>query len=112
MFDPKFQPILSIEHKRGDTFVYTCRIDDVGVNLNDYTVRSQLRRKDKVIQEFACAIVSDTDCTVRAEKEDTVRWGVGEAIWDIEFTRISDGYRRSTRDVTVVILKDATYDNN
>lgn len=77
--------------------------------MNDYTIRAQIRTlKGKLLSAMQCDIIGPKQCVIRADKQQTATWKVGDAVFDIEFTRKADGFRVSTRDVPVLILLDQT----
>lgn len=103
----------SIQHKRGDTFLYAAvlRESKTGpvIDILDWTITSKIRDLDG-------ALIADLDVTITdgllgefsIRKDDTTAWPIGWAVWDIEYRNYS-GVITSTETVRVRILPDVTY---
>jgi hypothetical protein len=104
----------AIEIKRGDSFDYGVEIPDefADGHFVGWTVASQLRKPNSQATLIATLETSwanpATTRTLRLLKIDTTEWPLGEAEFDVQFTRTSDGYRLSTETATVVVIKDVT----
>lgn len=103
-----------IEIKRGDSFDYGVAIPSEfsDGHFVGWTVASQLRRNNTQGSLIATFETSwDNPATtrmLRLLKIDTTGWPLGSAIFDVQFTRVSDGYRLSTETAEVIVVKDVT----
>ena len=102
-----------MEHKCGDTFDYVATIPSTfpdghfaGWNVSAH-VRNAL--SGVLIAELDVSWVDpDTTRTLRLLKIDTSAWAPCQALFDIQFTRTSDGYKLSTATKELTLLKDVT----
>jgi hypothetical protein len=105
---------MSIAHKRGDTFEWILVLPE-----NDYPdgffvgwvtscqIRSTSGRLIAELETSWAAPVEDTR-SLRLFFEDTTGWKLGDHEADVQFTRTSDGFVKSTETFVVKIVKDIT----
>ena len=104
----------ALEIKRGDSFDYGVNIPSefADGHFVGWTVASQIRKKNSagtLIDTFTTSWDDPlTTRKLRLLKIDTTAWPLGEAGFDVQFTRTSDSYRISTETATVVVVKDVT----
>ena len=103
-----------MNHKQGDTFDYLINIPSTFANGHfvGWDVTAQLRSASmsgKLIAQFDVAWVDAvTTRTLRISKMVTSDWPIGNAEFDVQFKRVSDGYVLSTASMELEILKDIT----
>lgn len=103
-----------IPFKRGDTFkrrnTYMLEVDGVRtpIDITGYTIRAHIRSVDTLIQSLTVNIIDAVNGVYElvAEKEQTELWPTGIFKMDIEFT--IGGFRKSTEDIIIEVLKDQT----
>lgn len=104
----------ALEIKRGDSFDYGVEIPSefADGHFVGWTVASQLRTnnsKAALIATFDTSWANPaTTRQLRLLKIDTTDWPLGSAVFDVQFTRTSDGYRLSTETAEVIVVKDVT----
>lgn len=102
-----------IKHTRGDTFDYIANIPDTFADgfFVGWEVSCHIRstQSDRVIG-MPAATWGDpsTTRTLHLLLLDTTSWPLGQAEFDVQFRRLSDGYRLSTKIVYLDIIKDVT----
>lgn len=103
---------LIIPLKQGDSFD---RLLTIPVGFEDgffvgWGVSSQLIDSDGAVLDRIDTEWADplTTRTLRLFKIDTTAWPQGSAIFDVQFTRASDGYVVSTTTAKLKITKDVT----
>lgn len=98
--------------KRGDTFERILALPDdiadgyfVGWNID-----SEVRKESGGLVDTLVATWLDepTRKTIKLFKLDTSGWPTGRLFFDVQFTRISDDYVRSTETVTLNVVRDQT----
>jgi hypothetical protein len=100
-----------MQHKIGDTFFYLVTLDGVEPGeLAGYTPSSQVRSSFGTLYGQAiCQWADAGDATqVQLLISDTRRWRPGPAVVDIQFTRDTDGFDRSTDTLSFTIVQDVT----
>lgn len=105
----------SYQHKRGDSFDLLVTIPVAQYPdgyFSGYTVASQLRTvgaNGAKIADLTCTWVNDlTTRELRLTCLDTTKWPIGSAQFDVQFTRISDGFVFSSATSTITIIYDVT----
>lgn len=96
-----------IEHKRGDTFLFSCTRADT--DLTDWTIASQVR--DISLNLIATCDVTITDAAegkFTVQVDDTTAWPIDLLLWDIQYTD-NAGIIQSTETVRVKVKQDVTY---
>lgn len=104
---------MELEHKRGDSFDYTTTIPDsfADGHFADWTVASQVRDpiKGTLVSQLEASWVDEaTTRQLRLLKIDTKSWPITELEFDVQFTRVSDGYSLSTGTAKIIVVKDVT----
>lgn len=102
--------------KRGDTFSFVGNYVDededgnqTPINLDDYTIVSQVRRKNNTLLSTAVITKSDQSTDpgeYLLEIANTTGWPLEEVIWDVQYTL--DGRIMSTETVYITVTQDAT----
>lgn len=101
-------------HKRGDSFVRTVNVPSQFADgyFVGWTMACQLRTQSGsgLVATLDCAWIDPvTTRAITISKIDTTGWPVGPLLYDIQFTRTSDGFVVSTSTLAVTIQKDQTY---
>lgn len=103
----------TITHKRGDTFVLSCTLENEGnpVDITSFTITSQIRDTlDAVLQSLTVTVTDAAagafDLSATAAQTET--WGVQSYLCDIEF--VDGGEVNSSETFTINVLKDITRD--
>lgn len=100
-----------IHHKRGDTFFIANRLtqDNAPIDLTGWTVRSQVRDGDTLVQSltYAVAVAADGQYTLTAPAASTASWPVKTLLCDIEYTS-PGGTVTSTETFQIVVIRDVT----
>lgn len=107
-----------IRHTRGDSFVklLTFPVGTLPTGLPSgywvgWTVKSQIRRlrDGELLAECVCTWSDPvTTQTLLVEVVNTSEWSVGQAKWDVQFTRTVDGVTDSTQLDIIEITADST----
>ncbi len=101
--------MVTINHKRGDTFELACSIPlDFGLSLTSTT--AQIRRNGELVTQLALTAGSPTlteyKYTISATALQTALWVVGEHLVDIQYTIGSKV--ASTETFAVLVVEDVT----
>lgn len=102
----------TITHKRGDTFVLSCTLENEGVpvDITGWTIASQVRdNSDQLLQALTVTVTSATGGAfdLSATPAETETWGVQQYLCDIEFID-QTGEVNSTDTFTLSVLRDIT----
>ena len=102
-----------MEHKCGDTFDYVATIPDTfpDGHFSGWSVGAQVRNAltGALIAELDTSWADPlTTRTLKLLKIDTAGWTPCRAEFDVQFTRISDGYKLSTATKEITLTKDVT----
>lgn len=104
----------SIRHKRGDTaewYLILPEEDFPDGYFDGWEIAAQIRQANEAIissLEATWAEPAETTRTIRLFSADTRHWPVGFQEVDVQFTRTSDGYIRSSETFLVDVIKDVT----
>lgn len=105
--------VKQITHKRGDTYkiAITVTEDDnvTPINITDWTIRSQVRRRDTLIAELSFEITDGINGKYTLQCEDTTDWPLGKLFTDIEYTDLL-GSVVSSETFEIYVIRDITYD--
>jgi hypothetical protein len=104
---------LTIEHKRGDTFLYDAALKETAtgpaIDITDWVIAAQIRAVDLTLIEDITVTVTDA---AQGEYElyvaDTTTWPIGKARMDVQYTD-NTGVIRSTETIDVKIIQDQTF---
>lgn len=102
-----------LRHKRGDTFELLILLPEVDYPDGYFLlwdVDAQIRYRDELVDTLTTEWTSpaaDTR-TLRLSKVNTTTWPVGPHEIDVQLTRQSDNYIRSTETIYIEIVKDVT----
>jgi len=103
----------SISHKRGDTleWVVTLTQDGSAVDISGWTISSDVRNGDTLIQSLTVAITDGANgvFSLSATPTETASWTLGTHSVDIELIDDSD-FVVSSSTFTLTLVKDITYD--
>ena len=105
-------------HIRGDDFSLEFTVTDPNngdavVDLSGWTIRSQIRYKGNLTQEFTVTIATDPTTgifTLSAPAADAQGWRIADHDWDIEFIQPGVG-KSSTTCYVFQVVKDVTNDD-
>ena len=101
-----------MNHKQGDSFDYLANIpaDFTNGYFVGWTPTAQVRTTfGRLLSELDVSWVDPvTTRTIRLKKIDTATWPLGNAEFDVQFKRISDGYVLSTSTIALTVSKDVT----
>lgn len=100
-----------MKHKRGDTFSYLVLLpESVWGDFIDFVPTCQIRdMQDNLIADVVTAWVDPLAATtVSLNVADTDTWPITQAVWDIQFRRVSDGATDSTWSKILHIVADVT----
>lgn len=102
-----------ITHKRGDSFQYLAEIPAAMADgyFSGWSVAAQVRTtpNGKLLADLSCTWSDPvTTRVLMVQAMDTSHWDVGSAEMDIQFTRKSDGFVRSTATESIQVKKDVT----
>ena len=102
-----------LTHKRGDTFSVLLAMpsDSVDGYFLDFDVACQVRDlKGILLSTAVCEWVDPaTTRVLRVTVQDTQEWPIARIFTDVEFTRISDGWRTSTSTISILVVRDETH---
>lgn len=103
----------SIQHKRGDTFLFEAVLRESKngpvIDITDWTLESMVRDADSVlIAELDVTVTDAAQGEYTVSADDTSDWPVGLAYWDIQYTDDA-GVIRSTDTIALAIIQDITY---
>lgn len=108
----------TISHKRGDTFEWYLELPadeyEDGYFVG-WTVASQIRNtKGRLVAELSTSWGTPAENTrvLRLFAADTAGWPLGDHEADVQFTRESDGFIKSTETFIVSVGKDVTITEN
>lgn len=100
--------------KRGDTFeingqLLADQLTNTPFDLTGYTVRSQLRNQDSLIQELTAAITDAPNgrYKISATPAQTVAWPIATLSTDIEFTS-GTGKKMTTETLSLPVMRKET----
>jgi len=103
----------TITHKRGDTFVLSCTLENEGnpVDITNLTIAAQVRQPDDTILQSLT--VTKTDAangafTLGASATETEGWELRQYQCDIEF--VEGGEVNSSETFSINVIKDITRD--
>jgi len=104
----------TITHKRGDTFVLSCTLENEGnpVDITNFTIAAQVRQPDDTLLQALTVTVTDTAngaFTLGASATETEGWEPGKLQCDIEFTE-ANGEVNSSETFVLNVIKDITRD--
>jgi hypothetical protein len=103
---------VTITHKRGDTFSKALVLPSTLADgyFVGWNIAAQVRTESGTL--VADLVVTWLDEPIRKNiklfKADTRTWKLGDLFFDIQFTRISDGFVLSTKTVIVSVERDST----
>ena len=102
----------NITHKRGDTleWVVTLTQDGAAVDITGWTITSQVRQDDTLIQSLTVTVVdaANGNFNLSATAAETAAWALGTHSVDIEFINL-DSFVVSSQTFTLQLVKDITY---
>lgn len=104
----------TMTHKRGDSFDLLVTIPAAWPDgyFADHTVAAQVRvlGAGTKLADLTVAWVDPlTTRTLRLTSLNTTAWPLCTAFFDVQFTRVSDGFVTSTTATQMYILEDATH---
>lgn len=100
-----------MRHKRGDTFQYSAVLNGVADGeLAGWIPSCQIRdMRGSLVSEVVSEWVDPVAArAVLLTATDTQLWKLGAAVFDVQFTRASDGFSRSSPTVQFDIVEDVT----
>lgn len=101
-----------MKHKRGDTFQYVAvlRAPIADGDFAGWVPSCQVRdMQGKLIADIAAAWADPvTARSVSLSASQTYAWPVGIAVFDVRFTRASDGFSRSSSSIQFEIIDSCT----
>jgi hypothetical protein len=109
------QHMITIIMKRGETFTFARNMADDGMSgsIDDYTIRSQLRQDDILIDDLT--ITADEDQEehpgdfVITSKDFTDEWPLGRCLFDIEYNKKTGNTFKKSETFQVYVLSSPTY---
>lgn len=98
-------------HKRGSAFVYqaTYSVSNVPVNLDGYTITSQIRDSDNNLVADLVVTMADQGAApgqYSVNFDDTTAWKPGDLRWDIRY--VADSRPIITETVTIRLVQQVT----
>lgn len=101
------QRVITINHKRGNTFeqIVTIPADLSDGHFVGWTPKCELRgADDQPVDEAVCTWVNAiTTRELTLKVVDTTAWPLGALLFDVRFTRTSDGFAVSTETARVLV---------
>lgn len=102
-----------IMHKRGDTYkIAVVLTEDDGVtryDLTGWTVRSQIRKRNRLVADLVFADIDITQGEFSLMQLETSHWPLGILESDIEYIDAM-GMSHSTQTYNIEVIGDITYD--
>ena len=102
-----------VRHKRGDTFELLLLLPEADYPDGYFLlwdVASQIRYRDELVSDLTVEWTDPAADTrgLRLSHNTTELWPLGELEVDVQLTRQSDGYTRSTETIVVEVVRDIT----
>jgi hypothetical protein len=103
------EQILTIRHKRGDTFRYrfVLRENSVPVNIQNIGIRSQMRFGSTLIAELIPTKIDEAGGEYELLCLDTTAWPMKTLTCDVQYT-LENGDDQSTETFAFEIVRDIT----
>lgn len=104
--------MITINHKRGDTFeqIVTIPADLSDGHFVGWTPKCEIRGSDDtLIEEAVCTWVDAlTTRELKLRVSDTSAWPLAGLLFDVQFTRTGDGFVLSTETARILVEIDIT----
>lgn len=104
---------LTLEHKRGDTFLYSATLKETAtgpaIDLSGWQIAAMIRDADlNLIDSITVTVTDAAQGEYTLSVDDTTAWPITKARLDIQYTDDA-GVIRSTDTIGLKIVQDITY---